>query len=103
MLFKNDSRENLSAELEELVIKRFRELTTILPRKCLVFRKIKNREIVLTLDFSRCRQEVSKTMEESVKLTFIVHKLRLAEVLEFKINRDLIGWTNVTKSDYSTF
>ncbi len=99
MGFQNNPIDSMSAELEELVIREFRELTAVVPEKCLVFRRIENQKIVLCLDFTLCPQEALNTMEKSPQLTLISHKLGLADILVFRINRHLIGWTNIRKNN----
>ena len=100
MVFQNEPIDSYSVELEDLAIKRFRELTEIVPKKCLVFRRMENKQIVvLSLDFSLCPQELVSTIEKYGKLTVISHKLGLADILEFRINRHLVGWTNITKNN----
>ncbi len=91
--------DSMSAELEKVAIKRFRDLTLILPEKCAIYRRIEDRVMVLYLDFLACPQELSTIMKHYGTLTVASHKLGLADSLVFSISNHIVGWTNLTKNN----
>ena len=99
MVFKNEPIDSTSAELEELALGKFRELTVIVPKKCQIFRQIDAGVVTLYLDFIACPKELATTMKNSGLLAIVSHQLGLADSLVFRIGSQLLGWTNITKDD----
>lgn len=99
MKFQNSPLDSMSAELEQVAIKRFRDLTLIVPLKCHIFRQIDDRVVTLYLDFVACARELANTMKNYALLTVASHKLGLADSLVFCIGDRILGWTNITKGN----
>ena len=98
---QNSTLDSMSAELEQVAIQRFRELTgRIVPNNCHLFRKIDDRVVTLYLDFIACPEVLSNIMKTHYGiLTVASHKLGLADSLVFTISNQIQGWTNLTKNN----
>ncbi|MDJ0718512.1 MAG: hypothetical protein QNJ54_30520 [Prochloraceae cyanobacterium] len=90
------TNDEISSELEEEAIKRFRELALIISEKSQIFRQIDNGICVLYLDFIDCPEECSFMMENSVLLTLAAHQLGLANFLVFQIGSKIKGWAKIS-------
>ena len=92
----NNSKLELSClDLELEVIRRFRGLVPFLPLQCRVFRMLEQKSPTLCLDFTDCPAELpSEPSELAFLLALSSHDLRLADILIFKVNDEVVASTN---------
>ena len=105
MTFKNSPLKCTSKDLELEVIKRFRDLASVLAPECRVFRELSGRSVVLCLDFAACPQELKMDNKEEWQefaklLVHSSHYLGLAESLVFKNGDRILAWMSLNQAQY---
>lgn len=93
------SPHSTSADLEQEILSRFRQLVTIIPKNCKIFREISDCSPVLCFDFIDCPEHLDSVKEQSLLLSTITHNLGLAKTLIFRLNRAMIGWQSVLSDE----
>lgn len=92
------SFNNTSADLEKVALNRFRSLLSCIPQDCQIIREVWGASTALCLDFASCPDDLPTVRKQSLLLLLVADYLGLANSIIFRVDKKVIGWTNMMAS-----
>ena len=89
--------EYTSANLEKVVIRKFRDLLPFLSPQCKIYREIWSQTTALCLDLKDCPEFMETINNKSVLIGEISHSLGLANSVVFRFGNKVLGWKTIKK------
>ena len=94
-IYQSSQSDYTSANLEKVVMKRFRILLPFLSPKCKIYREVWSQTTALCLDIKDCPNLMEIIREKSSLITQTSHNLGLANSLVFRCGNKILGWKTI--------
>ena len=87
--------EYTSANLEKVVIRKFRNLLPFLSPQCKIYREVWSQTTALCLDLQDCPEFIETINNYSILIAKTSHNLGLADSLVFRFGNKILGWKTI--------